>query len=322
MRIIDVFNGDADGICALHQLRLAQPAASELVTGLKREIELLARVDAGAEADITVLDISLARNRTALDWLLQCGARVRWFDHHFAGDAPSHRQLELHIDPAPDVCTSLLVDRFLGGRFARWAVVGAFGDNLVAVASKRAAALGLTPAQVAQLRDLGESLNYNGYGDTVADVLIHPRELYLRLQPFADPALFAATDPIVAELVGCRADDLARAAQIAPQFATAACAAYLLPDEPWSRRVIGTFAHRLANENANRMHAVLRRNADDTYTVSVRAPLSLPRGADTLCRQFEGSGRAGAAGIDRLPASQLDSFVQAMQHASSHSGLG
>jgi hypothetical protein len=38
---IDVFNGDADGICALVQLRLAQPVQSKLVTGVKRDIQLL-----------------------------------------------------------------------------------------------------------------------------------------------------------------------------------------------------------------------------------------------------------------------------------------
>ena len=38
----DVFNGDADGICALHQLRLAEPRpTAELVTGVKRDIRLL-----------------------------------------------------------------------------------------------------------------------------------------------------------------------------------------------------------------------------------------------------------------------------------------
>ena len=37
MRYFDVFNGDADGICALHQLRLADPLDSTLVTGLKPE---------------------------------------------------------------------------------------------------------------------------------------------------------------------------------------------------------------------------------------------------------------------------------------------
>ena len=41
MTHFDVFNGDADGICALVQLRLATPIESVLITGAKREIALL-----------------------------------------------------------------------------------------------------------------------------------------------------------------------------------------------------------------------------------------------------------------------------------------
>ncbi|MGJ8687531.1 MAG: DHH family phosphoesterase, partial [Spongiibacteraceae bacterium] len=55
MAHIDVFNGDADGICALLQLRLAAPLDSELVTGVKRDISLLDRVAAGADDQLTVL---------------------------------------------------------------------------------------------------------------------------------------------------------------------------------------------------------------------------------------------------------------------------
>lgn len=316
MRVIDVFNGDADGICALHQLRLAQPAASALITGLKREIELLARVEADAQSEITVLDISLDRNRAALDRVLQQGAHVRWFDHHFAGTVPVHPRLETHIDTASDTCTSLIVDRYLGGRHAQWAIVAAFGDNLVATAQARATELGLDESHVAQLRALGEVLNYNSYGDSVADVRIEPRNLYQRLQSFADPAQFAAADPIVKELATLRTDDLARASAVAPYFTGEHCTAYLLPDAPWSRRVLGTFAHQLANENANRMHAVLKSNGDGSFTVSLRAPLSDPKGADVLCRQFRGSGRAAAAGIDRLPAAELQAFIAALSRAS------
>ena len=46
----DVFNGDADGIIALLQLRLSKhkphPKESILVTGVKRDISLLKNVDA------------------------------------------------------------------------------------------------------------------------------------------------------------------------------------------------------------------------------------------------------------------------------------
>lgn len=101
----DVFNGDADGICALHQLRLHTPAEATLVNGIKRDIELLRRVPDCA-ADILVLDISLDSNARELRRLLTSGAEVDYFDHHFTELAFSH----LHCDDSPDVCTSVLVD--------------------------------------------------------------------------------------------------------------------------------------------------------------------------------------------------------------------
>jgi hypothetical protein len=117
-----VFNGDADGLCALQQLRLAAPSAGEcvLVTGVKRDIALLERVPEGPDDECTVLDVSLDVNRPALVRLLDAGMRVRYFDHHFAGEVPSHPRLESHVDTSPRVCTSLLVDR----------VAGVFGDSL------------------------------------------------------------------------------------------------------------------------------------------------------------------------------------------------
>ena len=66
------FNGDADGLCALQQLRLVEAGEATLVTGVKRDITLLERVDAQAGDEVTVLDISLDRNRAALLRLLGC----------------------------------------------------------------------------------------------------------------------------------------------------------------------------------------------------------------------------------------------------------
>ena len=143
MAYFDVFNGDADGICALHQIRLSEPVESTLITGVKRDISLLARVDAQANDDVTVLDISLDKNRTALEQLLDRGARVRYFDHHFAGNLPQHHNLSATIDTSPDTCTSLLVDKDLGGKYRAWAVTAAFGDNFDESARRMAEPLGI-----------------------------------------------------------------------------------------------------------------------------------------------------------------------------------
>jgi len=69
MQTYDVFNGDADGICALIQLRLAEPCESTLVTGVKRDIALAKKVPVESPAQVNILDISLDKNRKAVDGL-------------------------------------------------------------------------------------------------------------------------------------------------------------------------------------------------------------------------------------------------------------
>lgn len=311
IRRFDVFNGDADGLCALQQLRLAEPVDSVLVCGPKRDIELLARVDAQRGDLVTVLDISLDRNRIALQRLLARGAQVRYFDHHYAGVIPSDPLLEAHIETGADVCTSILVDRHLGGRWRRWAVVAAFGDNLAAQATALARTLALEPAALAALRELGEALNYNAYGETEADLMIAPARLFERMRVFADPLRFAAEDPIARQLASARTTDLEAARNLVPMRRAEHAAVIVLPDAAWSRRVIGAFANQLATSALGRAHAVLAPDGKQGYVVSVRAPLAHPAGADAFCRGFAtGGGRAGAAGIEHLAETELQRFVE------------
>ncbi len=308
----DVFNGDADGLCALQQLRLAEPLEAQLVTGAKRDIALLARpalAQAGAGDRLTVLDISLDRNRAALEALLARGAQVTWFDHHFAGDIPVHAALQAHIDTSPEACTSILVDRQLGGRYRAWAVAAAFGDGLADAARALARTLPLEADAVERLRALGEALNYNGYGESEADLMIHPAALHAQMRGVADPLRFAREAPIVRRLGEAMRSDLEQARALQPQHEDANGAVYLLPDAAWSRRVSGTFAHALAAAAPPRAHAVLTPKARGGFVVSVRAPRARPQGAEALCREFGGGGRSGAAGIDHLPAGAVQDFI-------------
>jgi hypothetical protein len=313
---VDVFNGDADGICALQQLRLAEPGEGILVTGVKRDIGLLDRVRAGPGDEVTALDISLDKNREALTRLLAAGAQVRYFDHHYAGDLPEHPRLLLRIDPAPDRGTSLLVDEYLGGRFRAWAVVGTFGDNLDDSARRAAEPLGLAPAALDRLRELGVLMNYNAYGERVEDLHFAPDALYRRVQPYADPLEFAEADPAFEQLRGGFGDDAARARALVPELETERVAVYVLPAAPWARRVSGVFANELARAAPGRAHALLTGRGDGSFVVSVRAPLATRVGADALCRQFPGGGgRQAAAGVNQLPESRYDEFVRRLQEA-------
>ncbi|MDD5390345.1 MAG: acetyltransferase [Gallionellaceae bacterium] len=312
MMLFDAFNGDADGICALHQMRLAEPAQSTLITGVKRDIGLLKKIDAQAGDSILALDIAVEKNAVPLATLLERGVKVRWFDHHNPGELPTHPNFQATIDTAADVCTSLLVDRFLAGKHRVWAVTAAFGDNLHDAARRAAEPLGLSSEQLDQLRALGECLNYNGYGESLEDLHFHPADLYRSLSDYADPFAFIQESPQFQTLSQGYAADMARAAAVRPSEAHAAGAVFILPDAAWARRVSGVYANDLATATPHRAHALLTRSPKGHFVVSVRAPLADKRGADALCQRFAtGGGRKAAAGINVLPEAQIPDFIAA-----------
>jgi len=307
MQYFDVCNGDADGLFALHQLRLATPRDAVLITGRKRDNALLGRVPASHGDHVTALDLSFDVNRAAVLALLARGVTVDYIDHHMATDLPRHPLLHADIDTAPDVCTSLVR--------SPWAVAAAFGDNLPDAAHRLAGLAGIDSDDEACLRELGENVNYTGYGDSEDDLLVAPAALYALLAPYADPLDFVAACPLLTEIGQARRDDLKLACAQRPAEAFAGVEVYTLPGERWARRVRGAFANRLALTAADRAHAVLTPAADGFWTVSVRAPLAAPFGADRFCRAFGGAGRSGAAGIGRLPCAAFDAFVAAFRQA-------
>ena len=307
----DVFNGDADGICALHQLRLSYPKPAHLVSGVKRDVALLARLPEAAALDVTVLDISLDCNAAPLKRILDGGGRVTYFDHHSARQAFAHPRLQLFWDDAPEVCSGILVDRHLGGRFRAWAAVAAFGDNLPAPGRALAGAAGLDEAASRELERLGQVLNYNAYGETPADLHIAPDALYRAVHDYADPLDFIHGAPCYRALSDGYRADTGLMATLRPAWQSACGAVYVLPAEAWARRVSGLFANQLVACQGQAC-AVLSENADGSYVVSVRSGDPARFAACGLCERFPGGGgRRAAAGINRLPARQLDHFVQA-----------
>lgn len=313
----DIFNGDADGICALLQLRLAEPRDAQLVTGVKRDINLLSQVQAEQGDRLTVLDISLDKNRDDLRRVLKAGAEVFYVDHHFAGEVPASASLKSMINEAPDVCTSLLINHYLRGAQVAWGIVGTYGDNLKQSAEGMAKNTDINVQQLQQLENLGIYINYNGYGSDIAELHFYPAELYQLASQYADPLDFIVDGAQHFEqLETGYQQDLSAAQAVEPLIATDAIALFELPDAPWARRVSGVYSNDLANQNPDRGHGVLTAKANGNYLVSVRAPLNNKRGAATLCRQFAtGGGREAAAGINDLPADMLASFIDAFKRA-------
>jgi len=315
MRFIDVFNGDADGICALIQYRLAYPADAILVTGVKRDIKLLERIQVKKGDKVTVFDISMRKNNIALKQILSDGASVFYVDHHLCGEIPNHPRLETIIDTSSQVCTSLLVDSYLKGRYREWAIVAAFGDNILSSALKVAEKLALSKDQISQLKRLGISINYNGYGSKVDDLHFKPDQLYQEMLHYVSPFDFINDKGSTYQALQIGYDnDIARTNSLKANRSTQNSAIYILPDKPWARRVSGVFSNQLANQFPDKAHAVLTQHQKGGYVVSVRAPLNNLNYAGELCQQFStGGGRKGAAGINHLAESELSKFIDLLE---------
>jgi single-stranded DNA-specific DHH superfamily exonuclease len=313
----DLFNGVADGICALIQLRLHQPKASTLLTGVKRDIKLLEHIDPQAGDIITVLDVSMDKNKKAVLKALENDCDVLYVDHHFAGEIPKSPKLNAIINETPDVCTAILVNNHLNGAYLPWAVVGAFGDNLKRSAATIAKPLGLSDDELKKLENLGIYINYNGYGSALEELHFHPEELYQILVKYENPMDFITDgNPYFQQLETGYIEDMAKSEASTPVAETKSTAIFILPNEAWARRVSGVFSNDLTNLFPNRAHAVLTEKANGNYLVSVRAPLSNKKGAVALCSQFEtGGGREAAAGINDLPLADFESFSAAFEAA-------
>jgi len=303
------FNGDADGLCALQQLRLVETQRATLVTGVKRDITLLRRIQGQAGDTVTVLDVSLHQNREDLLRLLESGVSVRYFDHHHAGALPRHLLFEPHIDEAADVCTSILVDRHIGGRYRAWAVVAAFGDNLIEPARAMALQAGLDAHATAALEKLGICLNYNAYGESIEDLHCHPAELAELMIPFRDPASFIEQTEIYAKLHSGYEEDMAKARRAATRCGHGV-AIIVLPNEPWARRSVGVLGNELVQSRPRAALAILSPKASGGFAVSVRVPADSPVSAAEFCGGFDtGGGRKSAGGINYLAEADLDRFA-------------
>lgn len=317
----DLFNGDADGICSLIQLRLAEPRQSLLITGIKRHINLMDQVTPKAGDHITVLDVSMEKNQAGLALALEAGAHVFYADHHRSGEIPDHPSLQAHIHLAPDTCTAVIIDGYLQGRYREWAIVGAYGDNMLRTAEALA---DLTKPEVLsvsdreQLKTLGVVMNYNGYGSSTDDLYYHPAELYRLANSFESPFDFIQQRPEVYEKLknGYEAD-MAQGLTIQPIYESITACMIELPDEPWARRVSGVLGNELANRYPDRAHAILTQKPRESgvevcYQVSLRASKSNPTGAADIAILFGGGGRESAAGIDHLAQEDIEHLWRAL----------
>ena len=317
MADFDLFNGDADGIFSLLQMRQVEPRPdATLITGVKRDTALFKQITGKARPGdrITALDIGMNRNAASLEAALEAGAKVFFCDHHTADVIPEDKNLTLLMDASPQICTAYLIDQHLDGKKSAWAVCGAYGDNFQALAARLASERDVK-LPLGRLRELGELVNYNAYGLTIEDLHFHPSDLYRRLFAYPDPMAFIEDAPDALDTLrqGHRSDW--NVAESAREIHISNAGQILsLPASPASNRISGLFANALVDEEPDKAFAVLTNLGPNSggYRVSLRAPLARQtRRANEIAAEFGGGGRAEAAGIDLLTAEDLTRFIDA-----------
>ena len=276
------FNGDADGICSMVQWGLVHGLEGNTVTGVKRDIELLSKIVPESGDEIICMDISLARNHSRARELCERGFKSTWFDHHLAGEPIDG--LEAHIDTSSNVCTAKIVENFLRVK-SDWAQVALHGDGLSFHSTKP------------EFTELGELLNYNGYGADLDDLHFHPDVLMRLCLESKTPEKFLQT-PAFETLKKGFADDMRNVESI-----NEVDGIYLLPNEAWARRVVGVMAHRI-NSTGPGPH-VIAIDKGHTLQVSLRGN----EGIGEICSMFGGGGRATAGGIDALPKEEITALM-------------
>lgn len=320
MKYIDIFNGDADGIFSLIQWRKAYPIIGNdkqhLVTGVKRDIALVQQVTdtLASEAAITVLDVSFDKNVDGVKQVLKGCQNLFYCDHHKADKLFEHPKLTVKINTEPTVCTGLLLNAYLQDRYPLWAIAAAYGDGLDYIAERHVNRLQLNESQQEQLKKLGVLVNYNGYGSLVEDLHFDPAEMFTLLVNYETPFdIVQDKESPYAQLEQGYMEDMTKVQSSENISSDDRLIALLLEDAAWARRISGTYGNQLAAQNPEKPVVIASYNAEGSLAISLRAPKNNPYGASTICSQFAtGGGREGAAGVNKLPKSEIGSFIDAV----------
>lgn len=313
-----LFNGDADGLIGQHLLYLSGLRPSLRITGMKRDLALLRRLPESFRGDVHVLDIGFKANaKDAEAFLARRAGSLTWYDHHESGPLLESPEFKAHIHPTRGQCTGLIVNAVLGHRYDLWAAAAAFGDNQVSSAQAVLARHALDEADTLALRQLGEWLNYNAYGEA-GDALHTPLSVAQKLEAFDDPRTCFRDSGLFEGLAEQLAEDEAHASVLKPWRQQGNARVYLVPDAPWARRYGATWMNRLVQKHPDQAFAIFQERSDGNLLASLRAPQSGPFAswsAATFAERYPtGGGRVQAAGINALPAEALqacaESFLQ------------
>ena len=309
MDYYDFFNGDADGIISLHQYRMHYPKDSQLFTGVKRDVKLLRHCTDIKDSTFTVFDISLLSNTDYIKPILDGGNYVKWFDHHEPGETDLGDNFSIKVDADPNCCTNILVDEYLNGLYRPWTICGIYGDNLHEQADKFNPCF--NKASMAKLKEVGETLNYNGYGNEELDLTVHPKDVYLDLKDYESPFEYRKKSETYNKIYKQMKSDEAELSSSEILHESETGKVILLPNTRASIRYSGIYSNQQTTDSPDKAFAILTSVDGGNYRISIRSPKTNPYGASKLALQFPtGGGREKAAGVNELPKPELNNFIE------------
>ena len=258
MTLFYAFNGDADGLCALQQLRLADPRDATLVTGVKRDIQLLRRVNAAAGDEVTVLDISLDQNRDDLLPAAGSGRFGSLFRPPLRGRAAA----------APRTSRRTSRNRPTSAR-ARWSTAIspaaiARGPSSRPSATTCRSSPSRWPRPPASTRRRPPRWSGSASASTTTPTGMPsaisasiPRIWRSRCCRSRIPMEFVRRSPAYARLGARYEEDMQQARALKPARQVPGATMVVLPDEAWARRAIGVLANELTQAQPDCAIAIL-----------------------------------------------------------------
>lgn len=308
-RAFDVCAGNADALCAVLQWRLHEPKVTHMVSGPLCVTDSLGSFHALPDDDLLVCNVPLEVRQASGLHAQARKARVQYLDCRGRTTGHVQSQLQGPSSSAAMVCTSLLVNHLLGGKYGGWALVGAYGSTVTMGADTQAMRLGCSDSEREYLRRLGESISYNAEVLHPRHIYLEPANLYARLARYEDPLDFLQAEALADDLDGVRQSDLQKALAWRPYWKDAHASVYVLPDVDWASRVARQLKLRLASLDPDRAIAVLSPAEAGGFRVAVQPGIKVRKSA-TAKKWL----------IEHLPQNEVDNFVGAFS-ASGWGGL-
>ncbi len=308
-RAFDICAGDADALCAVLQWRLHEPKVAQMVSGPLCVTDSLGNFPVFPGDELLVCNVPIQVSRTPVTQTPARHATVQYLDCRGPASLLWHLQAKGTIPTSAKVCSSLLVNHLLQGKFRGWALVGAYGSAVQFDSEAQALAPGCSAGERKRLQQLGEAISYNAGVLHPRYVYMEPAHLYAQLARYDDPLDFLQAEPVAAELDGVFQSDLQKALAWKPYWKDAHATVYVLPDEGWAYRVARQLKSRLAVLNPGRAIAVLSPAGSGSVRVAVQSGLDVR--ATVAPKKWL---------IEKLPLNEVDNFVGAFS-ASGWGGL-